>query len=135
VVIEDAAHRYFDGAYLSPHMTFVMKTRPEWRAAIPAVVHCDGTARVQTVSQSDNLDLYELLRAFERRSGLPILLNTSFNGRDMPIVETPAEAMAFFQNSALHALVLEDVLVTKRDAPDLPSHVGARDFAKVGHES
>jgi carbamoyltransferase len=112
-VTEEDAAVYFEDDFESPYMILVMKTRPEWRERIPAVVHKDGTARVQTVSQSMNPLYHRLLKEFQRFAGIPVLLNTSFNRRGMPIVETPEQAVEFFLESELHALVLHRYLVTK----------------------
>lgn len=115
-VTEEDAAVYFEDEFESPYMILVMKTRPEWRGRIPAVVHRDGTARVQTVSQRMNPLYHSLLKEFQRFSGIPVLLNTSFNRRGMPIVETPEQAVKFFIESELHALALGRYLVTKNAA-------------------
>lgn len=112
-VTEEDAAVYFKEDFDSPYMILVMNTHPEWRERIPAVVHRDGTARVQTVSQSLNPLYYRLLKEFEQITGIPILLNTSFNRRGMPIVETPEQAVKFFIESDLHTLVLDRYIVTK----------------------
>lgn len=109
--------RYFDCSYDSPYMVLVAPVRPEWRERIPAVVHRDGSARIQTVSRELLPRFHDLLLAFERHSGIAVLLNTSFNRRGMPIVETPEEAIAFFLECALDALVIDDLVVTKVPAP------------------
>lgn len=95
-------------------MILVAPVKPEWRERIPAVVHRNGSARIQTVSRELTPRFYDLLLAFERHSGIAILLNTSFNRRGMPIVETPDEALSFFLECALDALVIGDYLITKR---------------------
>lgn len=121
-VTEEDASVYFEEDFDSPYMILVMKTRPEWRERIPAVVHRDGTARVQTVSRSMNPLYHRLLKEFQRCAGIPILLNTSFNRRGMPIVETPEQAVEFFLESELHALVLGSYLVTKKHRDGSPLH-------------
>jgi carbamoyltransferase len=88
--------------------------RPEARDRLAAIMHVDGTARVQTLRREVNPRLYALLEAFERRTGVPVLLNTSFNDRGEPIVETPADAVTCFLGTKLDALVLHDVLLEKR---------------------
>ncbi|MDA8018168.1 MAG: transferase [Thermoanaerobaculia bacterium] len=113
VAVEDAG-RFFDCDHASPYMILVAPTREEWRSRIPAVVHCDGSARLQTVSREMTPRYHDLLKAFERHSGIPILLNTSLNRRGMPIVETPQEALDFFLESELDALVINGFLATKR---------------------
>jgi carbamoyltransferase len=81
---------------------------------IPAVVHVDGTGRVQRVDRDASPDLFDLLSCFRERTGIGVLLNTSMNLKDEPIVASPAEAYATFVRSDLDFLVLEDCLVTAR---------------------
>jgi carbamoyltransferase len=114
VVIAERAHEYFEGEQESPFMLLVKRVREEARAKIPAIVHVDGTARVQTVREDENPRLYALLQAFERRTGVPVLLNTSFNVRGDPIVEAPFDAMECFLTTRMDALVIHDWLVVKR---------------------
>ncbi len=94
------------------HMLFVVPVRQEYRDKLPAVTHVDGTARVQTVSRATNERFYEVLDAFSTKSGMPILLNTSFNVKGQPIVCTPGEAIDTFLAAGLNALVLGDFMVT-----------------------
>ncbi|MDE3066462.1 MAG: carbamoyltransferase [Verrucomicrobiota bacterium] len=115
VVTSEAARRYFD---IAPgdedafaHMLYVTQVLPAYRKALPAVTHVDGSARVQTVSERDNPRLWKLLKAFERVTGLPLVLNTSFNVKGEPIVCTPREAVNTFRNARLDALILGDYLV------------------------
>jgi len=84
-----------------------------WRDRIPAIVHVDGTARVQTVNQQQNPMLYRLLREFEARTGVPVLLNTSFNVKGEPIVERPHEAVECFLTTGIDYLALHDTQLTK----------------------
>jgi carbamoyltransferase len=113
VLAEDAG-RCFELAGDSPYMILVAPTRAEWRARIPAVVHRDGSARIQTVHRSISPRYHRLLEEVKRRTDLPVVLNTSLNRRGMPIVETPAEAVTLLLETALDALVIEDWLVCKR---------------------
>jgi len=116
VLLADAT-RFFDcGEHDSPYMILVFPVRPEWRDALSNVVHEDGSARLQTVTSELDPVYHRLLTAFGRRTGLPVLLNTSLNKRGMPIVETPEEAVTLFLEGALDALVLEDVLLIKTSA-------------------
>ncbi|HWX21798.1 MAG TPA: carbamoyltransferase C-terminal domain-containing protein [Candidatus Binatia bacterium] len=115
VVTSEAARRYFD---IAPgeeddfaHMLYVTHVLPAYRQSLPAITHVDGSARVQTVSAQHNPRLWKLLNAFERVTGLPIVLNTSFNVKGEPIVCTPREAINTFRNAHLDALVLADYLV------------------------
>ncbi|MFC6093389.1 carbamoyltransferase [Saccharothrix lopnurensis] len=117
VVVEERAHEFFELDRPSPLMTFAVPVRPAARAVIPAVTHVDGTARVQTVSAEQDEVCHRLLCRFADRTGVPVLLNTSFNRRDEPLVETPADAVAAFLAMPLDALVLEDHLVTKQHPP------------------
>jgi carbamoyltransferase len=84
------------------------------RAELPAVTHVDGSARVQTVSAADNPDFRALLGAVGRRTGRELVLNTSFNVKGQPIVNTPSEAVETFLGTGIDALFLEDALVRKR---------------------
>src|SRR5262249_15655225 len=85
----------------------------EWRDKIPAIVHVDGTARVQTVRQDQNERLYRLLKEFDAITGVPVLLNTSLNVKGEPIVETPADAAACFLGTGIDYLALHDMLIAK----------------------
>ena len=114
VVTTEAAGRYFD---IGPgeedgfaHMLYVTQVLPAHRQALPAITHVDGSARVQTVSEHHNPRLWQLLKAFERVTGLPVVLNTSFNVKGEPIVCTPREAINTFRNAHLDLLVLGDYL-------------------------
>lgn len=99
-----------------PFMTVVLPVRPGRREQIPAVTHYDGTGRLQTVERTVNPRLYALLEAFDRLTGVPVLLNTSFNLAGEPIVCTPADAISTFLRSGLDALVLGDYLCRKAAA-------------------
>lgn len=120
-VTSAAAGTFFEGAMPSPYMTFVAGVRQEWRAVLPAVTHVDGSARLQTVDPEQNLAFHQLLTEFGRITGIPVLLNTSFNGRSMPIVETPQEAVAMFASSPLHALAAGNLLVVKSPDTQAPA--------------
>jgi carbamoyltransferase len=94
-------------------MLIAKPVRPEWRDKIPAIVHVDGTARVQTVREQTNPMLYRLLKEFEALTGVPVLINTSFNVNGEPIVETPQDAVICFLTTGIDNLVLHDRLVSK----------------------
>ncbi|MGZ8388795.1 MAG: carbamoyltransferase C-terminal domain-containing protein, partial [Rhodoplanes sp.] len=81
---------------------------------IPAIVHVDGTARIQTVRENQNARLYRLLKEFEAITGVPVLVNTSFNVKGEPIVETPEDAIACFLNTGMDYLALHDMLLGKK---------------------
>jgi carbamoyltransferase len=97
-------------------MLLVAPVRPEWRDVIPSVVHEDNSARIQTVCARSNPAFYQLLQEFKRITGLGVLLNTSFNKRRMPIVETPDQAMDVYVNSALDVLVMNQQVLVKTSA-------------------
>jgi carbamoyltransferase len=115
IVTKEGASRFFDiisgDEETYAHMLFVMQVRPPFRERLPAVTHVDGSARVQTVSSEHTPLLWQLLNEFEKVSGLPILLNTSFNVRGQPIVRTPEEALDTFLLANLDALVIGDYTV------------------------
>ena len=113
-VLEEAYDAYFEGAVPDPFMIQVYPVRPSRRAEIPAVTHVDGSGRLQTVSREANPRYWGLIRAFERRTGVPILLNTSFNENE-PIVHDPAEALDCFLRTRMDVLVLGHHVITKDD--------------------
>jgi carbamoyltransferase len=113
IVIAERAAEIFEGEEESPFMLVAKHVKPEWRDRIPAIVHVDGTARVQTVRRESNERLYRLLQAFEAQTGVPVLLNTSFNVKGEPIVETPRDAVACFLTTGIDYLALHDTLVSK----------------------
>ncbi|SFC72272.1 carbamoyltransferase C-terminal domain-containing protein [Massilia yuzhufengensis] len=120
VAPQERAPVYFDVAGNAPFMQFAAPVRPEVAPMLPAITHVDGSARLQTVGPADDPLLRALLAGFEVRTGLPVLLNTSFNGKDEPMVETPFDAVAAFRKLPLHALAMPPFLVTKRREPELP---------------
>lgn len=97
-----------------PYMITTVDVRQEHRRALPAITHVDGSARVQTVSDSDNLEFQALLEAVGKTTGREMVLNTSFNVKGQPIVNTPREAIETFLNTGIEFLFLEDTLVTRR---------------------
>ncbi len=115
VTVEDAPE-YFDmtGLVESPFMLFTVMVRPDKRAVIPAVTHVDGSARIQTVSRSANSRFWELLREFQQLTGIPVILNTSFNVKNEPIVCSPGDALACFLSTSIDCIALGDYMVEKR---------------------
>jgi len=113
VVLEEEAHAWFVSAEVSPFMLFVYDVRPEKAERIPAVRHVDGTARIQTINRQQHRLYYDLLKAFQARTGVPVLVNTSFNTRGEPIVCTPRDAIECFWTSPLDALVIGSFLLEK----------------------
>lgn len=112
-VLEERAHEYFDCKGPLPFMLFVVKVLPEKRSEIPAVTHIDGTARVHTVSKKTNPKYYSLIQEFDKLTGVPVLLNTSFNIKGEPIVLSPAEAIRCFAATGIDYLVMGDFLLQK----------------------
>jgi carbamoyltransferase len=112
-VLEERAGDYFDRKQPSPFMLMVHQVRPEKRAVVPAITHVDGSARVQTVSRANGGIYRRLIEAFDRITGIPMVLNTSFNDRGEPIVCSPEEAIQCFRGTRLDALVLGDFLVER----------------------
>lgn len=121
MVLADEAAAWFeiDSTTASPYMSFAVPVRSEKRELIPAVVHQDGTARLQTVHPKLTPRTYELLKAWHRVSGIPVLLNTSFNDRE-PIVQQPSEALATFLRLPLDGIYFADyeLLVTRDESTD-----------------
>jgi carbamoyltransferase len=112
-VLEEALSRYFDEAVPDPFMLHVFVVASAMRSRIPAVTHVDGTSRVQTV-RDDTQPLYaRLIRSFEHRTGIALVLNTSFNENE-PIVDTPAQALDCFMRTDMDLLVLHRTLVQRR---------------------
>jgi carbamoyltransferase len=123
VPIEDA-DRYFDlppgGARLGRFMSGVFPVRPSWRPQLAAVTHVDGSARVQTVERGMAPRLHALLAAYGRRTGIPVLLNTSFNVSGEPIVNTAREGYSTFRRCGLDLLVAAPAIVSKHATPAAP---------------
>jgi len=117
VVTAEYADIYFDlppgGARLGRFMSGVFPVRPEWMERLAAITHVDGTARVQVVERAMAPRLYALLEAYGRRSGMPVLLNTSFNLAGEPIVNTVGEAYSTFRRCGIDLLVAGNVRVAK----------------------
>lgn len=115
-VLAERASAYFEIGQEDPFMTLAPRVRADKRAEIAAAVHVDGTARIQTVHAADSPRFHALISAFERQTGVPVLLNTSFN-RQEPIVASPADAIACFQRTDMDALVLGNHYVLRQQKP------------------
>ncbi|MFF8386386.1 carbamoyltransferase [Streptomyces kanasensis] len=106
MVLADRAPEIFTGQLPSPYMLFVHEVAPEWRERIPAVVHVDGTARVQTVDRTAEPLVARMLEEFERLSGLPVVVNTSLNTAGRPMVDDPRDALECFGSSPVDLLAI-----------------------------
>ncbi|MCR4322913.1 MAG: hypothetical protein NUV61_02400 [Candidatus Azambacteria bacterium] len=113
-VLEEHAQEYFEINRSSRYMLFMPKIRPEKICVIPAVAHTDNTARVQTVLEDLNPKFYRLIKEFHKITGIPILLNTSFNDGGQPIVHSPGDAIECFLNTGIDCLIIGDYLIAKR---------------------
>lgn len=113
VVLEEEASNWFAKAHVSPFMLFIYDVLPDKADSIPAVRHVDGTARIQTINRQQHPLYYDLIKAFQARTGVPVLVNTSFNTRGEPIVCTPRDAVECFWTSPLDALAIGSFLLEK----------------------
>jgi carbamoyltransferase len=118
IVLLEHAGEFFDIRRPSPFMQFAAPVLPEAAHRIPAVTHVDCTARLQTVAPDDDPLLRALLEGFASRTAVPVLLNTSFNRKEEPIVESPAEALQSFRRTPMHALAMPPYLVRKHAEPE-----------------
>jgi carbamoyltransferase len=113
VVLESDAGEWFEDAGFSPFMLFVYKVKRDKADKIPAVRHIDGTSRIQTINEEQHPLYYNLLKEFKKLTGVPVLINTSFNTRGEPIVCTPRDAIECFWTSPFDALVINSFLLEK----------------------
>lgn len=114
MVLADRAAEIFEGPLPSPYMLFTHRVRPEWASRIPAVVHVDGTARIQTVDRWEEPLVAAMLEAFERRTGLPVVVNTSLNTAGRPMVDDPRGALECFGSAPVDALAMGPFLLRRR---------------------
>jgi carbamoyltransferase len=112
-ILEEYTQDYFEIDRPSAYMLLVPKVRKEKRERIPAVTHVDGTARLQTVSKDFNPHLYSIIKGFQEKTSVPVLLNTSFNVANEPIVESPEDAIRCFLSTGIDALLIGDYLLVK----------------------
>jgi len=112
-ILRERVSEYFVNGHDSPFMLLVEKIRPEKRDKIPAVTHVDGTGRLQTVSRNTNPNLYDLISSFDRLTGVPMVLNTSFNIKGQPIVLTPMDAVNCFRSTGIDVLYAEGLVAWK----------------------
>jgi carbamoyltransferase len=112
-VLEERTADWFELDEPSPYMLRVVAIRSEMLGRIPAVAHVDGTARVQTLTERQNPSFWRIVTAFAERTGVPLVLNTSFNLAGKPIVETPKDAAECFATSEIDVLALGPFVVSK----------------------
>jgi carbamoyltransferase len=113
MVLAERADAIFDGPLPSPYMLFTHDVRPGWRDRIPAATHVDGSARIQTVDRRDEPLVARVLEAFERRTGVPVVINTSLNTAGRPIVNSPRDALEVFGSAPVTALAIGPFLVRR----------------------
>jgi carbamoyltransferase len=118
MVTAERAADLFDGPLPSPYMLFTHRVRPGWAERIPAVTHVDGTARIQTVDRATEPLLARMLDAFERRTGVPVVVNTSLNTSGRPIVDSPTDLLELFGSAPVDALAMGRFLI-HRAAPGM----------------
>ena len=114
IMLEEELHNWYDiPKKSSPYMLFNAMVLPDKLGQIPAVTHHDNSARVQTVNKTINSRAYTLLKCFFNRTGVPILLNTSFNVNGEPIVESPDDAIRTFKSTNIDYLIINDYILNK----------------------
>jgi carbamoyltransferase len=113
-ILEQRVGEYFEHSHPSPFMLMTYRVRPEMQDQIPAPTHVDGTGRLQTVNQEQNPRYYQLIKEFDRLTGVPVVLNTSFNENE-PVVCTPGEAIECFLRTNMDVLSIGNFLVEKRE--------------------
>ncbi len=116
--LEEHSGEYFEGCGKAPYMIKTYPVFPEKIREIPSVTHVDGTARVQTVSRKTNPFYYDVIESFYRRTGVPVVLNTSFNIKGEPIVATPVDAVRCFYGTGIDALIMPPFLLLKKPAEE-----------------
>jgi len=112
-ILTEDLKNYFEIKQESPHMLIACKVKKDKKKIIPATVHIDNTCRVQSVSKNTNLKFYELLNSFKKKTGCPVLLNTSFNIKGQPMVNNPSQAIDTFLKTNIDVLVLHDFILKK----------------------
>lgn len=117
-ILEEDVSQYFDLDRESPYMLLVADVHPDKRDIVPAITHVDGSARIQTIRKDQNPKYYNLIRAFKEETGCPVIINTSFNVRGEPIVESPQDALNCFLNTHMDYLVMGNILMDKTQMPE-----------------
>ncbi|MGI8587136.1 MAG: carbamoyltransferase family protein [Chloroflexia bacterium] len=127
VLLEETPNYFaLDAAHESPYMLLVADVHPQYRALLPAITHVDGTARLQTVTAEENGLYYRVIREFFGHTGVPVIVNTSFNVRGEPIVNTPAEAYNCFSHTDMDYLVLGNCLVSNAAKKIIAAYPGRK---------
>jgi carbamoyltransferase len=121
MVLESRAAEIFEGQLPSPYMLFTHQVRGDWRDLIPAAVHVDGTARIQTVDSEAQPLLARMLASFERSTGVPVVINTSLNTAGRPMVDDPRDALECFGSAPIDVLAIGPYLITRGGST--PAHV------------
>jgi carbamoyltransferase len=124
-VLADKSKEWFDIDCDSPYMLLVAQVH-EHKRQIPAVTHVDGSARIQSISREENALYYDLIAEFEKQTGVPVIINTSFNVRGEPIVCSPHDAYLCFMRTNMDYLVAGPYLLDKKDQPPLREDVDWR---------
>ena len=118
VITQEDVHKYFEmDTDEEPYMLFVYPFKKEVQHLVPSVVHVDGSGRLQTITKTQNARYYGVIKAFEKHSKIPILVNTSFNIRGEPIVCTPHDAYRCMMGTGIDYLIMEDFIITRKDNP------------------
>jgi carbamoyltransferase len=112
-ILDEFGDEYFENYQVSPYMERTLKFKEAAKAKVPAIVHVNATGRLQSVRREWNPRYYDLIRAFLELTGVPMLLNTSFNIMGKPIIHSVEDAIGLFYTTGLDALVLEDYLIEK----------------------
>jgi carbamoyltransferase len=112
-VLYEHQSEVFDLDYYSPYMLVTSTVKEEWKNKIPAVVHVDGSSRFQSVTLNSNERFYKLIESFYKSTGVPVLLNTSFNGPHEPMVETPLDAISCMNQRNIDHLVIGNYIISR----------------------
>lgn len=112
-VLDEKQSEWFEIEHKSPFMLLAAQVVQDKKKLVPSIVHVDGTCRIQSVTREQNAPYYDLLKEFEKETGVPLVLNTSFNDAGEPIVETPEDALKCFLNTQMDELILHNFIITK----------------------
>jgi carbamoyltransferase len=126
-ILEEHGNEFFEGFAAAPHMNMAFRVRPEKAHLIPAAIHVDGTCRAQSVNEKENPLLYRLIAQFAKITGIPLVLNTSFNRHGVPIVATPRQAIEHLLEGSVDLLAIESYLVSPL--------IGKREIAKLADDT